>query len=460
MIVFDFSVMQIICPANNIPERTYAITVLFNELMGCGVKCEDIRFDKAVQDYHILTEGKEIVVEDHFFYKYPEPLSYMDLNHVPSTLKWFHAEGLEVPIIYGEDKFEKKEGRVTVGLDVFASIFFMLTRWEESLLGREEKGDCDETELFAVRNEIYQRPIVHEYEELLRRLLLDCGIHFKEREYRVVLTHDVDAMLTPTWGKIIADYFDQKKHGAPENKVLSLTWKSEYYYKKAFPTAFSQFDLYSQLAKKYGVQEWFYFKVCAKGEDEATYCYDDSKVKMVVSKLQKNDKKETVLGFHPSQTTFNNPQQWEEESRRITNLLGEKPTIGRSHHLLYNLATLRMWEKTFATETAPFEISNCVFHKKQGFRSGVSVSYPVFDYQERRQMNLREHPCQIMDVYLRTGAGRCTEEESWQRLTDIMDWVKKYGGELVLTWHMFIRRKIIADDYYNRCEKVLAYACK
>ena len=42
-------------------------------------------------------------------------------------------------------------------------------------------------------------------------------------------------------------------------------------------------------------------------------------------------------------------------------------------------------------------ISNCVFHKRQGFRSGVCVPYRLFDLYQRRVMNLIEHPCQIMD---------------------------------------------------------------
>ena len=41
---------------------------------------------------------------------------------------------MEIPIIYGTDKMQRESnGDVVVGLDIFASTFFMLTRWEENL---------------------------------------------------------------------------------------------------------------------------------------------------------------------------------------------------------------------------------------------------------------------------------------------------------------------------------------
>ena len=175
--------LKIICPSNNIPERSYAITVLFNELLGCDLSSEAICFDNSVEHYEIYCGGKKVVVEDHFFQKYPDPLTYLDQSHIPTSLNYFHAKDREIPIIYGEDKYVENEESITIGLDIFASTFFMLTRWEESLLGREEKGDCDENQLFVVKMNIYQRPIVHEYEELLKKLLSGTGIKFKERAY-------------------------------------------------------------------------------------------------------------------------------------------------------------------------------------------------------------------------------------------------------------------------------------
>lgn len=446
--------IQIYCPNNNVPERTYAIEVLFVDILGCKHEDFIIQFREDVKNYELCFDNFKLIIEDHFFNHYTEPLSYLNINHVPVSLGWFHGLGQELPIIYGVDKFVEEEKTAVIGLDFFASTYFMLTRWEESLLGREEKGDCDETLLFTVKHGISNRSVVNEYAFFLRDLFPQ-EIKFTSRNYEVVLSHDVDGFITPSWMRIMKDFARQTIHGAPKNKILNLTWMEEIKYRRMFPIGYSQFSLYTALAEKYNIPEWFYFKVCGKGETEATYLYDDKQTKEIVEKLKKKNNAKIVLGFHPSQNLFGNKKQWEKEASRITTLLQEKPTIGRNHHLLYNHETLRLWESITGV---PLHISNCVFHKRQGFRSGACVPYHLFDLYQRRTMNLIEHPCQIMDTVIRYDEKVKTENERWQDVQSIIDFVKKYQGELVLTWHIYIRNKKLIQDYFQWCEKTIQYA--
>lgn len=449
--------IEIVCPNNNIPERTYAINALLSDVLGCKQEDYNIRYEEdSAYVISFVGDGKKIIIEDHFFNRYPEPFSYLKKESIPETLRYFHGLGMDVPIIYGEDKFVQKENGAVIGLDIFASTFFMLTRWEESLLGREEKGDCDESQLFCVKHGIHHRPIVNEYAELLRKLLpspLLCATH----NYKVILSHDVDGFLTPTWMTIGKAFVRQTIKGAPQNRTLHLTWKDEIRYKKAFPRAWSQFDIYTKSAEKFDIEEWFYFKVCAKGETEATYGYDSQEAKSIVGKLKSKHNPKVVLGFHPSQNTFGNRDQWSKEVERIKGLLNDTPIIGRNHHLLYNYETLRLWESI--TET-PLHISNCVFHKRLGFRSGVCVPYRLFDLYQRRVMNLIEHPCQIMDTVIRYDEKVKSANERWLDIQSVIDFVKHYQGELVLTWHIYIRNRMLIQDYFNWCEKVIQYAVK
>lgn len=450
---------KITCPKNNIPERKYAISVLLNELIGCGIEDGDICFDDLSKDYRIQVGQKVIVIEDHFFHHYPEALSYLDLSHIPVNLSFFHAKGFELPIIFGRDKYVEEPGCVTIGLDVFGSTFFMLTRWEESLLGREETGDCDETKLFAVRMGFYQRPVVHEYEELLCQLLSEAGVPVKSRNYSVVLSHDVDGFLTPSFSKIVKDCVKQTIYGKPKNQVLHLTWKEELKYKKAFPTDFSQFELYLRLSERLNVPEWFYFKVCAPGEVESTYAYNSERTIEVIKRLKDLYKSPSEMGFHPSQSTFKNEIQWNAETSRIESLLGRVPIVGRNHHLLYNYDMLHKWEKMAERTTGGvMDISNCVFHNVLGYRSGVGVQYTVFDIYQRRPLLLREHPCQIMDTVIRYQMKNKTPEEIWSEIQTIVSYAKKYCCELVLTWHIYIRTQKLINSYYDWCERVIRYA--
>jgi hypothetical protein len=444
--------IQFTCPNNNVPERTYAIDALFADVLGCNRNDYSVQFRDDVHNYELNVDGKAYTIEDHFFNRFVEPLSYLKLENIPEKLNFFHGLGLELPIIYGEDKFVRKENGAVIGLDIFASTFFMLTRWEESLLGREEKGDCDESQLFCVKQGIHQRPIVNEYADLLREFL-PSEVALSTRNFEVVLSHDVDGFVTPTWTRIAKDFVKQTIHGAP-TKVKNLTWKEEIKYKCAFPTAYSQFEMYTALTERHNIPEWFYFKVCGKGETEATYWFDEKLTKEVIGKLKKEKNPHYVLGFHPSQNTFGIKEQWDKEVSRITELLQEKPTIGRNHHLLYNYETLRLWETIIEK---PLNISNCVFHRRLGFRSGICIPYNLFDTYQRRKMNLVEHPCIIMDSAIRLHKYK-TKKDLWDDIEGIVDQVKKYSGCLVLTWHIYVRNKSLLIQYFNLCGELLEYA--
>ena len=73
-------------------------------------------------------------------------------------------------------------------------------------------------------------------------------------------------------------------------------------------------------------------------------------------------------------------------------------------------------------------------------------------------MNLIEHPCQIMDTVIRYDEKVKTEKERWQDVQSAIDFVKQFHGELVLTWHIYIRNRKLIQDYVQWCERVIQYA--
>ena len=294
----------ITCPNNNIPERTYVIEVFFGDVLGCQPDDYSIKF-ADIKNYEMVVDDITITIEDHFFNHYVEPLSYLKPESLPVKLSYFHAFGMELPIIYGVDKYCQDENSVLIGLDVFASTCFMVTRWEEYLLGREENGDCDESLLFCVKHNIYQRPIVNEYAELIGKLI-SSRISLSKRYFEVILSHDVDGFIPPTRGRIFRDMIYHTAHKMIRNTTMSFSWRDKIDYKRHFPDCFIQFEMFTALAEKYNIAEWFYFKVCGKRETEATYYFDDSRTIDIVNRLRAKNNPKVVLGFHPSQNVFKN----------------------------------------------------------------------------------------------------------------------------------------------------------
>ncbi len=76
----------------------------------------------------------------------------------------------DIPIIYGTDKLEiteQNQNIITCGIDIFASSFFMLTRWEEYVnKNRDRHNRFPAIESLAFKNDFLSRPVVNEYVEM------------------------------------------------------------------------------------------------------------------------------------------------------------------------------------------------------------------------------------------------------------------------------------------------------
>ena len=429
--------MKIICPNNNVRERTYIIRFLFESMLGFPTS---FLFSDEEKNYTIeLSESKKVIVEDHFFNCFPEPLSYLDKNNVPEILNWFHFEGEDYPIIFGKDRYEQSDNEAIIGLDIFASSFFMLTRWEEYVLGREEslrnsKSICqlDEGSLFCVRNSIYDRQIVFEYEFILRRIFdkLGCPVEMR-RESGVLITHDVDSLGPRPFRRVLEIAFS---YGKNRSIISSLKWLWLNIQIGCFSSPRKKiFSHYSRSANEYGFSQVFLLKCCRRNEVECTYEVDDIRTKQLIHMLQN---KGVFWGFHPSQSVFCNNQQFEEEFNRYLNVIKTKPLLGRNHRLLHNTNTWHQWEGAGVDLT-----SNWGYQSRVGFRCGISMPFPVFDVFLREITKVTEIPFSIMDSSLLRFAK--TEREMEMIVDTVIASTIRFGGIVCINWHVrpFVRKE-------------------
>ena len=439
--------LKISCPCNNIVERRYVVDILLGRFLNLDYV---ISFDGSVDAYVISKAGKKLVVEDHFFCFYPKALSYLTVEALPSSLSWFEVEyySKKLPIIYGQNKLVHSSDSVVCGLDIFASSFFMLTRWEEYVLGRNEKGKCDEDMLFCVRQGIYQRPVVNEYIELLTTLLkyLDCSTH-ASLNFSVKITHDVDRVYLSGWKEMLTNAFHLFSQGMG---MKAWTLLRDYcWYKLFMPHPFDTFESFRNLSEKYGFKDEFYFKACEKGEKGYTYSCDEP---IVVTQIKKIVSRGHMVGYHPSETTFKNHLQFELEVGRLKKV-ASNVVNGRNHGLYFSAETYRDW-----MDLAFEAVSNYGFQKRCGFRCGICYPFPVFDVFERKTFSVVEYPFLLMDtVLLRTMPDLKT---AFSEMTVIIDIVKYYGGIVCVNWHTNVYNMRKMMKYKGLYEKVLAYVGK
>lgn len=434
-------------PDNNVKERSYICSFLM-KLVGVEVAVKAVKEQKNYAIF--LSNGRRITVKDSFFNAFPQELSYLSIANIPLKGGVLHSFDMDIHYIFGDNTISIEGDNVVIGADIFASAFFALTRWEEFLKGRESIGDCDENDLFIVKNGFYKHPIVNEYECWLRKTMLFLGETLKEDDkvFGVRYTLDVDNIQQVTWRRVLQSV-SKNLHDYNFKGVISCLFNNAII--KAYMADKTRlFKRHITIAEKYGVKNEFYFKCCADGEKGETYTCEDPKLPRIIELVNKH---KSIVGFHPSQTTFNNNPQYDTELNRYMQTFCSDTKKGRNHTLLYNITTYLQW-----INGGFEEISNCGFHKLNGFRAGIGVPFPLFDIYQRTELPLMEYPFEIMDLAV---SKRYPNKmmNAWDEVAEIIDNAKKYNCTLGINWHIIVYFSIKRlYQTFSLLEKVLEYA--
>ena len=429
--------VKIFVPNNNIAERKYVIDTVFGEFLGLVYQLIIDNGELKINDWVIeLENGNKLIVEDHFFNKFPQDLEYLKEENIPKKVEFakndFCPEA-DIPIIYGNSNFQFETSNLTCGLDIFASIFFMLTRWEEYTNKIRDKHErFPAAASLAYKFNFLHRLVVNEYLEMLWNMLKFLGINQerKKREFKLVPTHDVDFPLryysaAKTAKEIGRDllinkkYFDAFKK-AKEYSFIKLGIKNDPY---------DTFDYMINLEKEAGLEAYFFFMGAGTSPiyDDG-YSMNDPQIQNLVKKIIKNGHK---IGIHPSYFTFNNKEQMRREKENIEKATGLKISCGRQHYLRFAIPnTWQIWE-----DNGMEWDSTLSYADKEGFRCGVCYEYSVFNILSRKKLKLKEKPLIVMEGSFTTYQPDIKPEEMLEKIKKLAATVKKYNGEFVFLWH-------------------------
>lgn len=413
-------------------EKSYIIEQLFSF---CKIPYQ---IKEDIEPVYRITNGeRSIIVNDAFFFKQTNS-SYMSLSNIPRDIQWFTntlQQSIRIPMIYGEDKLLYSND-IYCGLDVFASAFFMLTRWEELVLPKDKHGRCDEDHMFVVKHNIYNRPIVNEYIELLKLLLIKIGVKVPESKLKFTpfITHDIDALFRyaslKNFGKnIVGDIVHRKSL-----KILASTLVNFVKYKfNTIKDPFDTFDYLMDISDEHGLKNHFYFMptVGGKGEVDVRYNINDKQINAIIENIVERGH---YIGIHPSKNTFHNEKQFRVEVDRLKKISTFEG--GRQHYLLYDLPeTIRFWHECGLKYDAGLG-----FYKRAGFRCGICYEYNFFDVIKRETLDFKIKPLIFMEAALLPNQNI---DKVYKIVKFLIETVKKYNGLFVFLWH---------NDNFNRID--------
>lgn len=382
------SEIRVCIPANNIAERQYIVRYIFCEFLGIQT---DIVVDANVQGYEITFADKELFFQDAFFSLFTTDLTYLNIEYLP-LVSWTKNQFLvedDIPVLYGNTYLEILDNKIVCGIDIFASAFFMLTRWEEYVNQERDLHDrFPAIASIACKNHFLHRPVVNEYIEMLWNMLQYLGYEGdrKERKFELVLTHDIDILcLENPFRLFLRELLKRRNMRMALRRIPDLC-----------KNKLSSIYFLLQASKKAGIQSHFYFMYLEKSNsvyDGKGYACSPL-LKKIVNKIRVDGH---IIGFHPGYETYKDEQEWQKQKECFEYKIGMKLTEGRQHFLKMDISqTLKIWNRQNMLID-----STLGYADQEGFRCGTGDVFHVFDFLDRKELTLTERPLVVMDGSLK-----------------------------------------------------------
>lgn len=459
--------LRVTHPTGRVPERRYALDVVLGEFLG-------LTFDAVeanVEGVRIASDAGSgsVDVPDVFFRRWLEvgttqellptpPLPVADPSGEGLASRARTVEPSSLPLLYATGPgavAAAQDGHVELGIDVFGSAFFMLTRLEELVLpDRDAHGRFPAAASIAARGAFLHRPLISEYVELLWTALAHVWprLERRARSFRVVPTHDVDWPLcmrkpsTAVARDVLGDVVRRRDPLLAARRALALAATRR---GNLDADVCNTFDFIMDVSEQAGVASAFYF--IAAGPEPVPhgcdYSLDDPWIRALLGRIARRGHE---IGLHGSYDGYRDPARTARELDALAeacDAAGGRPDSfgGRQHYLRWeNPTTWRCWEAAGLAYD-----STLGFAEAPGFRAGVCHEFPVFDLEEGRRLALRERPLVVMEASLTDylglhGAALVEEATRLRRACRVLD------GDFVVLWHNNRLLSRGARDAYRR----------
>ncbi len=424
--------MKITIPNNNLQERQYILAILFTEFLGLDF---EIEIDDFISNWIIEFNNSTLIFKDDFFHQFKDELSYLKLENLPKKVSYVSNDFIvekDIPILYGNDELSVKENEIYCGVDIFASSFFMLTRWEEYVnKNRDNHNRFPAIESIAFKNNFLDRPIVNEYVEMLWNMLvhLKYSEKRKERDFSFMTTHDVDAPLRykNVYAVVRAVGSELLRRKSPKG-AFGVIYKSILTTLGKDKDPFDTFDWLMDISEEVGINSYFFFMGKGQTLHDNRYKSSDKFIKKLISKIKKRGH---FIGMHPTYNAYNNDAQFKVEKNELEKNLGTQMKFGREHFLRFSVPnTWQIWEDNDMEWDSTLSYAD-----KEGFRCGVCYDFPVFNILTRNKLKLREIPLIVMEGSFVTYQKTISAVEMEKQIKELLEKVKRYKGTFVFLWH-------------------------
>ena len=314
-----------------------------------------------------------------------------------------------------------------LGFDIFSSVFYLLSRYEEYLPFKADKfGRFKASDTLAFQNDFLQKPMVNIWIEIFKKALKNkfVQLEFKSTAFTTIVTYDIDVAYKykgRSFGRTL---------GSAVKDVIGFSVQN---FKKRIQTLLQSkkdpWDVYDELQKMIDQNELssvFFFLLADKSEHDRNLNYQNPVIKKLVNQI----KTFSEIGIHPSFHTSSFPEKILIEKERLEKLSTEKINKSRQHYLKFKLPdTFNALLQSGITEDYSMG-----FPEVPGFRAGTCKPFYFYDLKKEKKSPIKIFPVTCMDAtfiyYLEK-----SPEKSFMEMLNLLKEVKKVNGTFIPIFH-------------------------
>jgi hypothetical protein len=364
-----------------------------------------------------------------------------------------HINAIEIPMEKDSERVHLFPNKLSdLGFDLFSSIFYMVSRYEEYLpFKRDKHGRFEANQSFAYQHGFLNRPVVDEWIIELKNALsiIYPNLTWKEDRFTCQPTIDIDqlfAIQEKSLIRFLKPVFIS---------LLSLNFSKLFYLIKVRfgleKDPFNQLERLESIHKKFGLKAKYFILFSRKYNTyDINISVKNKKFRKAIRELAKT----ASIGIHPSYQSHYDYRIIDDEINSLSNLLNITINSSRQHYLkmklpntyksILNLGIVNEYTMGFAS--------------MPGFRAGTTHSFRFYDIKHEQTTFLRVHPFCVMDATFKTYL-HYSEEQAYNCIVEIIDNIKKVNGVFTTLWHNESMSGYgVWDGWSNLYERILSKA--
>jgi len=311
--------------------------------------------------------------------------------------------------------------------DPFASIFYILTRYEEynsSLLDHHSRHQGQNSVLH--RFSWLEKAMCDRWaEDILDYFITHCELKYQKKIYhpQIIPTFDIDkayaykhkGLIRTVLGKLKDVWTKNSEQALERKRVISGSQKDP----------FDNFDkIYEIQRRGYDIKLFWLLGDYGKYDKNISH-----KHKRHIRLIQKMSKIASI-GIHPSYKSNANEFQLHNEIERLESILQKHISSSRQHYLVLSLP------KTYQTliEQEIEHDYTMGYGDLCGYRAGTARSHHWFNLITNQITKLRVHPFIYMDGTLNEHM-KLSPEGAQEKIVELFMETKKFGGDFIFLWH-------------------------